>query len=89
MSLTAFIIILAGLLLAAMAAELKAYELPVHSRITNEAYSRSILTDAEFIRQLSIENGKHPFGETYYGVDYAYFVYLIRSEDGVWRIDGM
>jgi hypothetical protein len=23
------------------------------------------------------------------GVDYAYLVYLIRSEDGVWRIDGM
>ena len=23
------------------------------------------------------------------GVDYAYFIYLIRSEDGVWRIDGM
>ena len=32
---TVSIITLSGLLLTAMAAELKSYELPVHSRITN------------------------------------------------------
>lgn len=57
---------MAGLLLIATMSNLKAYELPVHGRVTNEVYKRSILSDPEFINRLGIENGKYPFGVTYY-----------------------
>ncbi len=46
-----------------------AYELATHARLTDAAYTQSILKDSEFIKQLGINaNDPAPFGTTYYDV---------------------
>ncbi|MCP4766406.1 MAG: hypothetical protein GY875_09045 [Gammaproteobacteria bacterium] len=60
------IIVLVSLLLAGVVYDVKAYELPVHARITNAAYQKSVLVDADFLDGLGIENAEDPFGVTYY-----------------------
>lgn len=45
-----------------------AYELGTHGKLTYEAYKRSVLSDSLFLSDLGIQNGKNPFGETYYDV---------------------
>lgn len=42
------------------------YELATHGHLSYEAYRRSVLVDARFVKELGIANGKNPFGTVYY-----------------------
>ena len=46
-----------------------AYELDTHARMTEAAFARSVLADAQFIRGLGIDGDDlSPFGLAYYDV---------------------
>lgn len=57
-----------ALIFSASVAELQAYEVPVHARMTNEAFTRSVLGGDQFLTSLGIENIKDSFGSKYYDV---------------------
>jgi hypothetical protein len=61
-------IFIAGMLFAAAGSTSYAYELGTHGALTYEAYKRSVLTDADFLKQLGVVNAEKPFGQIYYDI---------------------
>jgi hypothetical protein len=59
---------LIGLVSLVVCGTASAYELGTHGKLTYEAYKLSVLLDSQFLSDLGIQNGKNPFGETYYDV---------------------
>jgi Tol biopolymer transport system component len=57
-----------------------AYELGTHGRLTHEAYKRSVLSDSRFLSDLGIQNGRNPFGETYYDVSGSVIRERVRQQ---------